>query len=120
MSRRSTPQKDTDLRAFPVQVYLEGLELGFQLALPPGKDPDRWIREIVGLGNMELYGARSPYFGEGYVLLSRTLEDATKFLAAFPEFKISDGTMSPMYNSPHVSQGARRDGYGLTRVVSEG
>lgn len=108
MSRRSTPQKAIDLQAFPVQVFLQGLQVGFRLGLPLGSDPYHWIRVNVGMGNMELYAGKSPYFSEGHVLLARTLEDAAKFLAAFPEFRIGDGTTSPIYSSPYVSQGQRR------------
>lgn len=91
-----------------MKVSLQNLSGGFQLALPPGKDPRRWIIEHVGLGNMEIYGARSFYFDEGYVLVARTVEDAVKFLDAFPEFKLADGTASPRYSSPYVTQGERR------------
>lgn len=118
MSRRSKPQKEVDLQAFPVKVFLNGLKGGFQLALPPGKDPHRWMKEHMGLGNMELYGAQSVYLGEGYVLLARTLEHVAKFLAAFPEFEIGDGTVSPMYNSPYVSQGQRRQRHGGAQSVA--
>lgn len=110
MSRRSTPQKEIDLQAFPIKVFLQGLQVGFRLGLPLGSDPYHWIRTNVGMGDMEFYPAKSPYFTEGHVLLARTLEDAAKFLAAFPEFKIGDGTTSSRYSSPYVLEGHRRHG----------
>lgn len=107
MSRRSSPQRTTDEQAFPVRVILHGLPGGFAAALGPGRDPHRWMQENIGLGEMELYGWHSVYCPEGFALYARSCADAVRFLAAFPELKVADGTVTEIYSSPHITRGRR-------------
>ena len=108
MSRRSSPQRITDEQAFPVRVILRGLPGGFAAALGPGRDPHRWMQEHIGPGEMALYGWHTVYCPDGFALFARSCGDAAKFLAAFPEFEIADGTVMEIYNSPHITNGRRR------------
>lgn len=107
MSRRSSPQRIIDEQAFPVRVILRGLAGGFAAALGPGRDPHRWMQENIGSGEMALYGWHSVYCPDGFALFARSCCDAAKFLAAFPEFEVADGTVMDTYGSPYVTRGCR-------------
>ena len=108
MTRRSAPQKKADEIAFPVRVLLHGLGGGFLRDLGADRDPHAWIRINLGLGNAELYAWHTPYCQNGFQFLCRSPLAAGQFLAAFPEFRVADGTATEFYNSPHVTAGRRR------------
>lgn len=101
-------QKKADDAAFPVRVILQGLAGGFAKRLGPGRDPHQWLDAELGAGNAAFYGWRTPYVTEGYALYTRSLADALRFLEAFPEFEIADGTVSDAYSSVFVWRGKRR------------
>lgn len=103
-----TPQRKTDDQAFPVRVILQGLPGGFAKQLGPGRDPHRWLDMELGAGNAAFYGWRTPFVADGHALYTRSLADAIRFLEAFPEFKIADGTTSEAYSSVFVWRGKRR------------
>ncbi len=94
--------------AFPVRVILQGVQGGFALGLGPGRDPHRWMQENIGPGEMAMYSWHTVYCPDGFALFARTFKDAERFLAAFPEFIVADGTVLEVYNSPHISRGRRR------------
>lgn len=105
--RRSSPQSKVDERAYPVRVLLRAPPGGWLVALGPTREPFDWIRQHLGLGNATIHTWRSPHTGEGHALYCRSVDDAARFLAAFPEFELADGTVAQTYTSPHVSQGRR-------------
>lgn len=108
-------RRKTDDLAFPVRVLLQGLPGGFAKDLGPGRDPHIWLSETYGLGNAEFYGWSTVHERDGYALYTRSLADAVRFLEAFPEFKLADGTESIVYNSPHVTNGRRNRPYKMRR-----
>lgn len=108
MTRRSSPQKQTDELAFPVRVILHGPKGGFYTALGPGRDPYRWMQQHIGPGEMEMHNWNTAFCPGGFALFARSFADAQRFLAAFPEFTIADGTVTEIYNSPHIVKGRRR------------
>ncbi len=79
MSRRSTPQKQIDDRAFPVRVYVRVPAGGFENLLP---EMHRWLdgvdrpwRLCCARRRLRLIEATAWYF--------RTIEDAQTFVAKF-------------------------------------
>jgi hypothetical protein len=101
MARRSTPQHKTDDLAFPVRLKFavppDGLwridrRLRDWLAreLPPGEDRrPRWAwHAALSIGTQ----ATALYF--------RSVADAHRFVEAFPEFELADGTKAPGYTRP--------------------
>lgn len=108
MSRRTRPQRASDEEAFPIRVVLAGVKDGFALALGPGRDPHRWIQTHIGPGEMALYSWHTVYCPNGFALFARSFKDAERFLEAFPEFKIADGTILEIYSSAHIIRGRRR------------
>ena len=86
MVRRSTPQKQVDDRAFPIRIKIAAHKGGM------GQLYDvvhLWLRDTIGTGN---YDANAYYF--------RSIEDTARFLAAFPQLRLADGTRSPDHASP--------------------
>jgi putative SOS response-associated peptidase YedK len=119
MTRRSTPQWKIDKEAFPVTIRVLWPEFGFS-GWGIENYPDDWLRVQVGPGQY----ATTPHsgiLGDGTAFHFRTLEDANRFAARFPQIVLADATMSVTYTSPAVPFG-RRDVedvcnlYSLTRA----
>jgi len=114
MSRRSTPQKETDDRAFPVRLFILVPLPGFGLLL--GHDPDSiygWLDREVGRGNYAMHGGGralvdGPSIRDQMGFYFRHPEAASRFLAAFPTLEIADGTMSSTYSSPALPFGRKQ------------
>jgi hypothetical protein len=97
MVRRSTPQKKVDDRAFPIRVKFRVPELGF------GGLYDRfhaWLRDEIGTGFYAFHGADA-VGRDAMALYFVDLADAVRFVEAFPEIEIADGTASSSYYSPY-------------------
>lgn len=96
MPRRSSPRQKTDDLAFPVRV---------KLAVPPhglGPAYDRmhdWLRRELGPGDYACHAA--PGVGcDTAAFYFRTVPAARRFVDAFPDMALADGTMSPAFQSP--------------------
>lgn len=97
MVRRSTPQKKTDDRAFPIRVKFRVPERGF------GGLCDRfhsWLRDEVGTGRHVVHSA-SAIGADAIAIYFVELGDAVCFVEAFPEMEMADSTTSSWYYSPN-------------------
>lgn len=88
MSCRSTPAKVAADKAWPIQVYIRVPSLGFAGA---GIDPHRWLTRELGPHGYALHSAGHAR-SESAAAYFRTLEDAARFLAAFPSLELADDT----------------------------
>lgn len=96
MVRRSTPQKQVDDRAFPIRIKIAAHKGGM------GQLYDvvhLWLRDTIGTGNYAVHGFRG-YPDDANAYYFRSIEDAARFLAAFPQLRLADGTRSPDHASP--------------------
>ena len=101
MVRRSTPQKKKDDDAFPIRVKIVIPPFGF------GQTYDEiefWLRSEIGRGNYARHAARS-YPKDASAFYFRSIEDARRFLAAFPALELRDGTIMTGYTSPALPFG---------------
>lgn len=96
MTRRTRLQSKTDDLAYPIRVKFrvpnDGLG-GVSSRL------SAWLNENVGRRRYASHPA-SVIAGQGMALYFRSLEDAQRCLAAFPELEIADGVAGPVYYSP--------------------
>ena len=100
MARRTTPQSKTDDLAFPVRV---------KFAVPGGglRSIDdtldvrlrEWLARELGRGAYACHAA--PSLGTfASAVYFRRVADALRFVEAFPEWELADGTMSGVYTAP--------------------
>ncbi len=115
MSRRTTPQKKTDERAFPVRVRFEvpGNGLGLRLG-----DLHRWLNREIGAGFFAVHS--SPGLGtDALAVYLCDAEGARELVTAFPDFQLADGTQSPSYYSPaHATSFEALDVFGVCNLFS--
>lgn len=102
MSRRSTPQRLLDERAFPVRLRFIVPELGL------GRTADAmyaWLAENVGRGNYAVHSAGRDLPGawDGMAVHLRRAADAAALVEAFPELTLADGTALSSYTSPMLA-----------------
>lgn len=110
MSRRSTPQREIDERAFPVRLRILVPEMGFGRLY--GDHPDSihaWLDREVGRADYAQHsGGRSGDRNRDQTAFYfRHPLAAARFLEAFPMLEIADGTASPSYTSPALPFGRR-------------
>ncbi|MGB3313375.1 MAG: SOS response-associated peptidase family protein [Albidovulum sp.] len=104
MSRRTSPQYKTDDRAFPVRIKVLIPEFGLSTL---SEDPWRWLDSEIGRGEYATTGARC-FIGDAMVLYFRCLEDAGRFMDAFP-LPLADDTMASVYSSPALPFGREEE-----------
>lgn len=95
MTRRSIPQRDIDERAFPVRLLILVPEQGFGRLIGSGPDTiDTWLDREVGRGAWAHHAAG--HFGgrrEKTAFYFRHPAGAARFLQAFPQLDLADGTL---------------------------
>ena len=104
MVRRSESQFKIDDRAYPIRVKFV-VPAGGMSAL--SIDTHGWLRDNLS----SLDWAWGTGQGIGYqvtVYYFRKLEDARRFVDAFPQLELADGVASPVYSSPARSAGPDR------------
>jgi hypothetical protein len=104
MADGRSSQKDKDDRSFPVRILVRLIPVeGVSRAAPFTQ-----MSKLFPPGDAEMWPFRSPSVGECSAAYFRSLDDAARWLAALPGIvELVDGTTSPVYTSPHVSQGRR-------------
>ena len=108
MVRRSTPQREIDDRSFPVRVFVATPKEGFGVLLGAGdRTTDTWLDREIGRGNHAKHGAGGRTIGarEFVSYYFRSPADAVRFLAAFPQLELADGTVHRGYTSPALPFG---------------
>lgn len=112
MTRRSTPQHVTDEKAFPVRLFILVPLEGFGPLL--GLSPDAihpWLDREIGRGNYAVHAGGRVAVQSGLrdktAFYFRHPDHAARFLAAFPQLELADGTTSITYKSPMVQSGRR-------------
>ena len=87
MSRRATPKRTLDDRAYPIRVkVLDNMPERDWLRL---RDAEVWLRENVGVGNYASH-AQSGYELHSRAFYFRSLDAAQRFLEAFPKYEMAD------------------------------
>ena len=102
---RSTPQRDIDDDAFPIRVKVRVPSTGLGTMLT---DMLLWLSTEVGPGDYAQHPVRS-YGGGATAIYFRRIGDAARFIDAFPQLKLADGTMSPGYTSPLFPFGREKE-----------
>lgn len=102
MARRSTSQFKIDDRAFPIRVKVKVPASGLASLQV---DPHSWLKAELDHLAWALGTADSIGCGQVTAYHFRFIEDARRFLEAFPELELADGVVSPAYSSPAKSAG---------------
>ena len=95
MPRRSTPRKLQVDTAFPVRIKIRVPPHGLGMVLD---DCFRWLNDNVGAERFA-QAATGSLGGSATAIYFLCLEDALRFVDAFPGLELADGTMSPAYSS---------------------
>ena len=107
MTRRSPPQKRIDDDAFPVRVKVRVPERGFDRRMPA---MCAWLDREVGLGDYAMHGGSTVGLTRDVAAFYfRAADPAHRFIAAFPDMVLADGTESPVYRSPYLPDGRPQD-----------
>lgn len=88
MTRRPNPARDLAEKTWPIRVCIRVPSLGFAGA---GIDPHRWLTKELGSQGYAMHSAGRAR-SESTAVYFRTLEDAARFLAAFPSLELADDT----------------------------
>ena len=96
MSRRTSPQSRSDDVAFPVRIKIAVPRLGLGRRLD---DIEAWLRAHVGRGGFACHSAVSTGT-DALAIHFLNIEDAARFLAAFPDLELANGTLSAAYSAP--------------------
>lgn len=103
MARRSTSQFKIDDLAYPIRVKFIVPSGGLQQL---DISPQTWLEE-----NLEhlawAWGPAQTIGGQATAYYFRTLEDAQRFIAAFPQLEMADAIAAGLYSSPSKSAGTR-------------
>lgn len=93
MPRRSTPRKLQVDTAFPVRVKIRVPPDGLGMLLD---ECFRWLNENVGTERFA-QAATGSLGGCATAFYFLTVEDAQRFLDAFPVLELADGTLAPSF-----------------------
>lgn len=104
MARRSTPQRKIDDAAFPVRVKVLVPTLGFGVRL---NEMLAWLQQEFGARRFAHHAGRSSA-GDAMALYFVDLEAAERFLQAFPDLELADGTTLPFYTRSGMVPGRTR------------
>ena len=110
MVKRSTPQREIDDRNFPVRVFVQIPEGGFGLTFGAGpRTINTWLDREIGRGDYAQHAGRGRVSQgrESVAFYFRSPNDASRFLAAYPELDLADGTAMPGYTSPTFPSGRK-------------
>ena len=95
--KRADPwYKDAD-RQFPIRVKFVLPEGGLYKL---GLDPDQWLRANLGPAMWHWGPADSNVGRQTTAYYFRRLEDAERFIAAFPQMALADGVAAPIETTP--------------------
>ena len=104
MVRRSESQFKIDDRAFPIRVKFV-VPPGGMRTLEIGISAHEWLkRELDPLA--WAWGPAHSIACQATAYYFRSLDDAQRFVAAFPQLQLADGVNSPVYTSPGTNTGA--------------
>lgn len=101
MARRTAPQSKTDDQAFPIRVKIARPPEGLWLAYGEIR---AWLTSEMDEGRHAWHSAHWVR-GDAVAVYFRSLEDARRFLEAFPALELADGTALGVYRSPAVPFG---------------
>lgn len=100
MVQRSPAQRKIDERAFPIRVLITVPARGFGQSYD---EMQAWLRNELGPCAYAIHaGQRYPQSSAFYF---RALDDARRFLDAFPRLELADGTRLASYSSPARAAG---------------
>jgi putative SOS response-associated peptidase YedK len=116
MTRRSTPQAKIEATAWPVVVRVLIPDTGLA-SWGVGHDPDRWLRENLGLTEYATTPHASP-LGDAIAYHFRCVDDARRFCERFPMAILADGTMAATYTSAHLPFGRQEEEGGMCNLYS--
>lgn len=103
MVRRSTSQFKIDDLAYPIRVKFKLPEGGLYRQ---GLDPDGWLKaNLAHLAWAWGGGAASLGCNDATAYFFRRIDDAKRFMEAFPQLELADPIDTPVYNSPAKSAG---------------
>jgi hypothetical protein len=100
MARRSTPQSRTDDLAFPVRVKFAVPGCGIaSIHDTLGERMREWLRRELPPGDHAWHSALS-LGTNACAIYFRRVNDAQRFVEAFPEFALADATRGARYIRP--------------------
>lgn len=107
MVRRSESQFKINDRAFPIRVKFV-VPPGGMRTMEVGISVHEWLRrELEHLA--WAWGPVHSIAGQATAYYFRSLNDAQRFVAAFPQLELADGVRSPFYTAPGKSLGPMSD-----------
>ncbi|GLK42743.1 hypothetical protein GCM10017612_06600 [Novosphingobium resinovorum] len=107
MVRRSTPQQKIDDAAFPIRVKVFAPNRGYGGFGNLLNDMIYWLQDNLPGGDFAQYYGRSLGVRATTGFYLRSLEDAHRFLDAFPPLELADDTTSSSYSSPVLPFGRK-------------
>ena len=106
MVRRSESQFKINDRAFPIRVKFVVPPGGLR-TLEIGVTVHEWLkRELDHLA--WAWGPAHSIACQATAYYFRSLDDAQRFVAAFPQLELADGVASPVYTAPGLGTSSRR------------
>ena len=103
MVRRSESQIKIDDRAFPIRVKFV-VPPGGMRTLEVGISAHEWLRRELDYLAWA-WGPAHSIACEATAYYFRSLDDAQRFVTAFPQLKLADGVKSTVYTSPGTNKG---------------
>jgi hypothetical protein len=98
MARRSTPQRTIDERCFPIRVRFVIPATG--MGYPEVTRMEAWLQANLPSGDFAKHPDSGTSFREAFAVHFRRLSDAHRFVEAFPDAELADGTALAGYTSP--------------------
>lgn len=99
MVRRSTSQFKIDELAYPIRVKFCVPERGMS-ALGMGNPTHEWLSANLAPYAWAWGPAHSIGCRQATAYYFRSIDDAQRFVAAFPQLDLADGVDSPVYTAP--------------------
>src|SRR5690606_28673605 len=99
--KRSSPQREIDDRAFPVRVLIFVPREGYGRLIGSGPETiNSWLDREIGRADYGWHSGGSRGTRDVSAFYFRHPSPAARFLEAFPQLEIADGTMERWYASP--------------------
>lgn len=112
MARRSTSQFRIDDRAYPIRVKVYVPSGGMRSL---DSEPEVWLRD--NLDHLAWAWGPAPGIGDQVTAYHfRRLDDAQRFVAAFPHLRLADAVDSIVYRAPAKDAGPGPHGDGAHRI----
>lgn len=102
MARRSTPQAQTDDRAFAVRLYFRIPKFGLGQIDNALRD---WLDREIGRGSYAWHSGGASGGSDRVAIYFRHPAPALALVIAFPDLEIADDTTAPSYCSPALPFG---------------